>query len=476
MSNHQPLRMPPRALSLDALRGFAILTMILSGVIPYGVLPAWMYHAQIPPPDHTLNPELPGLTWVDLVFPLFLFALGTAIPLALGKRIKQQVSYGAIVWHILERTLLLAFFAVFLQHVRPHIIDPDLSARAWLLALAGFVIMFAVFSRFPAWIPKRGQYAVKIAGWLAAVAMLIYLRYPDGQGFSLQRSDIIIVVLTNAYCFASLLWLISRQSHYIRIAVMGLLVAARLSHGAEGWVQWLWEASPIPFIYKFSYLQYLLIVIPGTIAGDYFVQWRDRLKLKNRDIQYTSRHAPALIALLLLIVIETLLTLQARWLLINLFLTLLLLIAVHWLLRGSDHPDGRLLSVLFQYGAYLLVLGLFLEPFEGGIKKDHATLSYYFVTAGLSFIILMIFTILLDFHNIKTWLLRLLVDNGQNPMIAYVGFANVVWPILGLSTLDGLLREWTVSPWLGFVRGCAYTLLTAVMVSFFTRKRFFWRT
>ncbi|RYZ50113.1 MAG: DUF5009 domain-containing protein, partial [Chitinophagaceae bacterium] len=35
--------------SLDALRGFAILAMVLSSAIAFGgVLPAWMYHAQLP--------------------------------------------------------------------------------------------------------------------------------------------------------------------------------------------------------------------------------------------------------------------------------------------------------------------------------------------------------------------------------------------------------------------------------------------
>ncbi|HEX4875511.1 MAG TPA: DUF5009 domain-containing protein, partial [Chitinophagaceae bacterium] len=61
--------------SLDALRGFAILTMILSGAIAYGnVLPAWMFHAQVPPPAHKFDPSIPGITWVDLVFPFFLFS------------------------------------------------------------------------------------------------------------------------------------------------------------------------------------------------------------------------------------------------------------------------------------------------------------------------------------------------------------------------------------------------------------------
>lgn len=76
--------MKVRDTSIDALRGFAILTMILSGSIAYGdVLPAWMFHAQVPPPLHKFNATIPGITWVDLVFPFFLFSMGAAMPLAL---------------------------------------------------------------------------------------------------------------------------------------------------------------------------------------------------------------------------------------------------------------------------------------------------------------------------------------------------------------------------------------------------------
>jgi uncharacterized membrane protein YeiB len=42
--------MSKRADALDALRGFAIMTMILSGSIPFSgpaALPGWMYHAQL---------------------------------------------------------------------------------------------------------------------------------------------------------------------------------------------------------------------------------------------------------------------------------------------------------------------------------------------------------------------------------------------------------------------------------------------
>lgn len=32
----------------------------------------WMFHAQTPPPTYAFNPDVPGITWVDLVFPFFL--------------------------------------------------------------------------------------------------------------------------------------------------------------------------------------------------------------------------------------------------------------------------------------------------------------------------------------------------------------------------------------------------------------------
>jgi hypothetical protein len=50
-------------LSSDARCGFAILAMLLSGQLPFhtNTLPDWMYHAQVPPPDHTFIPTLSGI-------------------------------------------------------------------------------------------------------------------------------------------------------------------------------------------------------------------------------------------------------------------------------------------------------------------------------------------------------------------------------------------------------------------------------
>ena len=41
--------MNKRAYALDALRGYAIITMVLSATVAWNSLPGWMYHAQTPP-------------------------------------------------------------------------------------------------------------------------------------------------------------------------------------------------------------------------------------------------------------------------------------------------------------------------------------------------------------------------------------------------------------------------------------------
>ena len=92
-----------RAYALDALRGYAIITMVLSATIVTQVLPGWMSHAQTPPPDHIFNPSLPGITWVDLVFPFFLFAMGAAFPFSIGKRAEKGDSKLKLVYEAVKR-------------------------------------------------------------------------------------------------------------------------------------------------------------------------------------------------------------------------------------------------------------------------------------------------------------------------------------------------------------------------------------
>jgi predicted acyltransferase len=474
-----------RASALDALRGLAILGMILSGQLPFGenALPAWMYHAQVPPPEHKWVATLAGITWVDLVFPFFLFALGAAIPLALSRRLEQGVAKLKVGLFILERGILLGFFALYVEAIRPYVISDHPSVRTWLVALLGFGLLFPVLMRLPAAWPAARRWGIRAAGWASAVALLALLRYPGGKGFSLERSDIIIVVLANMAVFGSLLWWLTRRNLLLRLGVLGMLVAIRLSNmpqPLEGWVSEIWRWSPLPWMYRLYYLQYLFIVVPGTIAGDLLREWMqreaaDRAPIPGGPNAWSPLRFLAIGLLMLCLTVLLVAGLKARWLVATTLTTFALCAAGWWLMSKPSNGIERLFHRLFNWAIYWLVLGLFFESYEGGIKKDRATMSYYFVTAGCAICVLIGFSILMDVFRRKRWV-QLLIENGQNPMIAYAGINNLVIPVLALTTVNTFLASLVSSPWLGFVHGAIITLLLALSVSFFTKQKIFWRT
>ncbi|MBD2182964.1 DUF5009 domain-containing protein [Planktothrix sp. FACHB-1355] len=466
--------------------------MILSGTIAYRILPAWMYHAQVPPPTHTHNPNLPGLTWVDLVFPLFLFSMGAAIPLALSRRIAKKDNQIQLILYILKRGFFLGTFAIVLEHLRPTVISQANTPQKWIIALWGFLLLFFMFVRLPDSLPKWQRTTITMTAWVSAIILLSQLRYPDGSGFSLDRSDIILIVLTNTAVFGSLVWLFTKSNLWLRLGFLALLFAVRLSATVgNSWIGQLWSTSPIPWIFQFAYLSYLFVVIPGTIAGDLILNWlhtnpdadaivpsvttEDKALSEKLNRQWPKNRFYCIILLLLFNCLALLVGLQTRWV----WQTTLLSGVICWLcwffFSKPSNETEYLIKNFYKWGVYWLFLGLFFEPFQGGLKKDPATFSYYFVTVAMAFFILIIFTVIIDIFKYQKPL-QILIYNGQNPMIAYVGFANLVWPILVLSKIDPWVIENTKAPWLGFLKGVIYTLIVACIVSIFTKQKIFWRT
>jgi len=130
---------------------------------------------------------------------------------------------------------------------------------------------------------------------------------------------------------------------------------------------------------------------------------------------------------------------------------------------------------LVQAGTYLLLLGLCFEAYEGGIKKDSSTYSYYFVTSGLAFFALVFFELALR----QMWLRRVtnyLSLNGQNPMIAYVAGALLVTPLLVITHTKAYLDALQINAWAGFLKGIIFTTLVSLITVFCTQRKWFWRT
>lgn len=468
---------PKRSYALDALRGFAILTMLLSGQVPFGVLPSWMYHAQVPPPLHKFIPTLPGITWVDLVFPFFLFSMGAAIPLANAKKIEKGIAEFKIIGSMITRGLILVGFAMFVQLIRPYTLSGSPDAATWLYALLGFFLFFPTLGRFPVDLKPWVNIAIKAAGLAGMIAFCMLARYPDGSGFKATRSDIIILVLANVSIAAAIIWYYTRSNILLRIGLLVFVFAARLVYPEVSWGKWLWKSSPVPWLGMLYFQQYLFIVLPGTIIGDFILKWMKNENTASEEPKEAwSKNTLTLLAgIMFLFIVALLIGLKTRLVFETLLFSVgLMLITWGIVLKAASNTE-LFLKKLFQWGAYFLLIGLAFEPYEGGIKKDHPTMSYYFVTVGLAVFMLIAFTIIIDIFKKKKYL-QLLIDNGQNPMIAYAGINNLMAPLLGITGLGALLNTIFPTPWLGALRALLVVLTLAIIVSFCTRKKIFWRS
>ncbi len=97
----------PRLRSLDAFRGLAIAGMILVNN------PGSWSHVY-PPLDHA---PWHGWTPTDLVFPFFLFAVGTALTFSFGRRLREGATRTVLFRKIVTRSLLLILIGLLLNFI-----------------------------------------------------------------------------------------------------------------------------------------------------------------------------------------------------------------------------------------------------------------------------------------------------------------------------------------------------------------------
>ena len=467
--------------TLDALRGYAILTMVLSGSVAFGdTLPAWMYHAQVPPPLHTFIPTLAGITWVDLVFPFFLFTMGAAIPLALQKAVVANTSLLQIFILALRRFFLLAFFALFTHHMVPWVLAKEPTTVHFLLSIAAFVLVFFQLYDYKNKKYKQLFYGLKIVAFVLAVALLYFLPFKDGKGFTLTNSDIIIIVLANMALFGTIIWWLTKNNVLLRVAILPFIMAIFLANKepSVGWAKTLFNFNTIAgfkidWLYQFYFLKYLFIIIPGTVAGEYFLRFAKISTENNESNDVFILHAITLISFGL--VISNTIFLFERLLLLNLIISALVIFIIHCLFKKLQKTSHQLMHHFFNAGAYLLLLGLFFEAYEGGIKKDSSTYSYYFVTSGLAFFMLIGFNGL-ALSKVGSIINNYLSLNGKNPMVAYIAGGLLLRPVLHITGVDIFLDTLNVNPFLGFLKGVLFTAVVSLITIWFTKRGWFWKS
>jgi predicted acyltransferase len=130
---------------------------------------------------------------------------------------------------------------------------------------------------------------------------------------------------------------------------------------------------------------------------------------------------------------------------------------------------------LVNAGTYLLLLGLCFEAYEGGIKKDSSTYSYYFVTSGLAFYALVCFTVMAK-RKYCSSITQYLSLNGKNPMVAYVAGNLVLLPLLSLTHTKAVWDGMNQNAVMGLMKGVVFTGIVSLITILFVKRRWFWKT
>ncbi|RPI00514.1 MAG: DUF5009 domain-containing protein [Calditrichaeota bacterium] len=210
--------------SLDVLRGLNILVMLfVNDIAGVASAPGWMKH--ITPSNGD------GYTFVDVVFPAFLFIAGMSLPLALESRLARGASMLSVAKHILGRTLILLLLGVFMVNSESLSSEGWLHPRLWtLLVYSGICLIWIAQSADNKW--KRIR---RISGGVLLFIMAFLYR---GEGvrrlIELQPHWWGILGLIGwAYLVTAILYLLLRKYRLSFAAAIVLLYCLYFADGAN---------------------------------------------------------------------------------------------------------------------------------------------------------------------------------------------------------------------------------------------------
>jgi heparan-alpha-glucosaminide N-acetyltransferase len=400
-TNIEQTKTSGRIKSIDIIRGFTILVMIfvndLAGVAN---VPAWMEHA------HTFHD---GMTFVDWVFPAFLFIVGMSIPFSIGRRIEKGEKLSSIWKHILIRVaglLVLGFFMVNGDSISGRaLINPDL----WALLMYVFVIIIWSRNKNPDYFLSKPW--VK---WIAAAGLvvLIFLYRSGNQTGLIEMHPYwwgILGLIGWAYLVACLFYIPLRKNH---LALLGGAVLL-FSFYMAAYAGFLDNLSFIQFIWPGRYVSFTLgshpgIVILGVILG---AKLRENIEQPNYS---------------------------------------------------------NIMKWAFGFSFVLLITGLLIHQLNKLdtmfiISKNLATVPWCLLSSAFTIWIWMIVYWIVDIKGFRSWF-KIIEPAGMNPLLAYI-LAPLVVECFALIALA--FNGFDVYAWLGnyFITGFIRAVLIALLMT-----------
>jgi len=252
-----------RVVSLDIFRGFTMAVMIFVNALSdvHG-LPWWTYHA------HASEDRM---TYVDMVYPFFLFIVGMSIPLSIAQRLKRNSSQAALWLHVLIRAASLIVLGLILANAEKA--DPSrmpISGNLWaLIGLVGAALYLNIYpksERFPAY-----SKILRVLGLIGVIVMYAIFRRTT-QGGNVAWIDPsypeILGLIGFTYLGVAVLYIPTRRWKWAAAAWFLALLAFNILSTAR--------LVPLPgslpmYIFPFDNGAMACIVMAGVVVSQIFL-------------------------------------------------------------------------------------------------------------------------------------------------------------------------------------------------------------
>jgi predicted acyltransferase len=263
----------PRVISIDIFRGLTMAVMIfVNQLSEVRGLPWWTYHA---------HAQEDVMTYVDMVFPFFLFIVGMSMPLSVAQRLKRNASLPALWLHVLLRVLGLLVLGLILANAEK--CDParmPISGSLWallgLLSAGLYLNVYPKSDRFPAY-PR----ILRFIGLFGVIALLAIFRRttPDGHSAWLDFSyPEILGLIALSYLAVSILYIPTRRRVWMQPVWFILLVSLCVLSTAK--ILTFPDRVPLYF-WPFGNGAMACIIMAGVITSSIFIDDNSRRTLRR---------------------------------------------------------------------------------------------------------------------------------------------------------------------------------------------------
>jgi predicted acyltransferase len=223
-----------RILSIDAFRGVTILVMIfvneLAGVHD---IPQWMKH---------MPRDADAMSFVDVVFPGFLFIVGMSIPFAINYNLEKGASFIQLQQRIFFRTLGLLVLGFFMVNAEGGYDEKamGISINLWsILFFAAVLLIWKVYRTSN----KILIYTLRTIGFIVLITLAFIYRGKDGEHIT-PRWWGILGLIGWAYLYSCIFYQLFSGNKYLlalMIAVCVTFYAIGSMPGIKhsGWWNWV---------------------------------------------------------------------------------------------------------------------------------------------------------------------------------------------------------------------------------------------